>query len=920
MKGRPAGVYYMSVRNERPFAHLRVHSTYSLGVGLSSPTEICRHARRAGYDAITLTDIHGTYGFIEFHRAARECGIRPIYGVHIPVAPPVEGYAPLTLLLLATSDTGLRNLCALTSEAAHARDEGCAMRLDDVARRSAGMVAIAGSWPEREHLPRGTDEWLRSAHEIFESSLYAELRVGHDQLRGERFAGIAAQMGIAPVLTQDVRYVGPEKHQLLDLLSSAGDPGYEHRVHSEALGDAEGRGHGIRTMQEMSAWYELAPDAFDNASTIAALVERDLLGVIEHSNGGSATSPDFPARLRTRTYAALAGRYGKDVPVGLLERVEGELERIDAAGLAGTFVRFHDIAVALRGAGVLLGPASGLRLQSLCAFALGITSFDPYERDPAFAPAFDVAGRDADTYDLQVPLASNEAVLDVLRTLFDGEGVGYVPSVEHITPSRALRMVGERLGIPREDFEELLKIASGNHGMSLRELAQDNYKVGKLSRNSSTIRNLISHAASIEGLPYGFVRTRRSVVVSPVPLRDFLGTSNGSGSEAFVQATRDAFPLGLVRRVDISPLTALSIVDDLDPEAAGGHWAPQAVPEAYERIELGDLDGIYLLESPFTGRQARRFGIAGFDALVAFLALMRYRRGDVSFPTRVSAYRDRSGPHAGKPHSNDSTLHTNGWLLFQDQLRDVVTSLTGAVREDAERLLERFRTHGPADLAGLRQEFMRTCSENGTSQEEATEWFGRFLRLSRRAIIREPVLAEAMLIDRMLHLKYTQRVWFFAAALNHTTDATRRQVYLQAVERDGRLLAPDVGRSTMQFTMESGNIRMPMHMAAGVLRETAALIVEARGIKRFESWDEFNCVLVNLDINLEEVEALARAGALESVGISTLEDLPSHGGMSVSNSRGQRDGTDQLTLGLPAGEEEEEATGDPSTEPTRKAG
>ena len=908
----------MSVRNERPFAHLRVHSTYSLGVGLSSPTEICRHARRAGYDAVALTDIHGTYGFIEFHRAARECGIRPIYGTHILAAPPQDGDEPFTLLLLATNARGLRNLCALTSEAAHAHDEGGAVRLEDVARRSAGMVAIVGAWPEREHLPHATDRWLRGVHEVFEDSLYAELRAGGDRLRGERFAGIAAELGIAPVLTQDVRYVGPEKHQLIDLLNSAGDPAYEHRVHSESLGDAEGRGHGMKTMHEMSAWYETAPDAFDNASTIAALIERDLLGVIEQTTSGTTPPPDYPARLRTRTYAALAERHGAEVPVGILEKVEAELERIDTAGLAGTFVRFHDIASLLRARGVLLGPATGLRLQSMCAFVLGITSFDPYERDPAFAPAFDVAGRDADTYDLQVPLASNDVVLDVLRTLFDGEGIGYVPSVEHITPSRALRMVGERLGIPREQFEELLKIASGNHGMTLQELAQDNYRVGKLSRNSAAIRNLISHAASIEGLPYGFVRARRSVIVSPVPLRDFLGTSNGSGSEAFVQATRDAFPLGRVRRVDISPLTALSIVDDLDPEAAEGRWAPQAAPEAYERIELGDLDGIYLLESPFTGRQARRFGISDFDDLVAFLALMRYRRGDVSFPARVAAYRDRSGPHAGRPHSNDPTIHTNGWLLFQDQLRDVAMSLTGSDRDEAERLLERFRAHGPADLAGLRQEFMRACSEHGSGLADATEWFGRFLRLCRRAILREPVLAEAMLIDRMLHLKYNQRVWFFAAALNHTGDGTRRQVYLQAVERDGRLLGPDVARSTMGFTMESGNIRMPLNTAAGVSRETAHAIVEARGTKRFESWDEFNCVVVNHSINLEEVEALARAGALESVGISTQEDLPSQGGMSVSNSRGHRDGTDQLTLGLPAGEEE--ATGDPSTEPTRKTG
>jgi DNA polymerase-3 subunit alpha len=908
----------MSVRNLRPFAHLRVHSTFSLGVGLSSPTDVCRHARRAGYDAVALTDIHGTYGFIEFHRAARETGLKPIYGTHILVAPPDPDHDPLTLLALAVSPAGLANVCALAGDAARERDVGGAVTLEGVARRSSGVVVLVGVWPERRHLPDGTDTWLRELRDAFDGRAYAEVRTGAERLRGERFARVCSSLGIPRVLTQDVRYVGPEKHQLLDLLDRAGDPAYEHRVHSASVGDAEGRGHGMKTAQEMSTWYDIVPDAFDNASTIAAMVERDLLGVIEHGGVGAGSIPDYPARLRTRTYAALAKRHGTDVPIGVMERVEGELDRIDAAGLAGTFVRFHDVAAALRAADVLLGPATGLRLQSMCAFLLGITSFDPYRLDPSFAPAFDVAGREADTYDLQVPLASNDVVLEVLKGTFDGAGVAWVPSVEHITPSRALRMVGERLGVARESYEELLKIASGNHGMSLQELAQDNYRVGKLSRESATIRNLISHAAAIEGLPYGFVRSRRSLVISPVPLRDYLGTSNGNGSEAFVQSTRDAFPLGRVRRVDISPLTALSIVADLDPDAAAGRWEPRATPDAYERIALGDLDGIYLLESPFTGRQARRFGIADFDDLVAFLALMRYRRGDVSFPARVSSYRERSGPHAGKPHSNDPTIHTNGWLLFQDQLRDVVTSLTGLRRGEAERLLERFRTHGPADLAGLRQEFMRACSEHGAGLPDATEWFGRFLRLSHRAIAREPVLADAMLIDRMLHLRYSQRVWFLAAALEHTTDATRRQVYQQAAERDGRLLRPDVSLSTLRFGVESGNIRMPLTAVSGLSGETARAIVEGRGAKRFESWDEFNCVLVNQSINLEEVEALARAGALESVGVSSPEDLPSQGGTSVSHSRGQRDGADQLTLGLPAGEER--ASSDPSNDPTRKAG
>jgi DNA polymerase-3 subunit alpha len=768
----------MTTRNVRPFAHLRVLSSYSLGLGLSSPGDVCRHARRAGFNAVALTDVSGTYGFVELHRAAREAGVKPIYGTLVYLDWNLAGHAgePVqSLIVLALDRTGLRNVCAIASESAIRRERRDGLFASNLDGLTDGVIAIthvdpANSGVACEHL-------LGPLHDLFGDRLFVEV---HPHVPAARRSSqkdavaAAAALGVSLLLTQDVRFVGPARPQLFDLMASLDETGFEHRVFSDRRAGDASPDHGMATAAEISEAYDEFPDAFTNASLIASLVQPDLLAALEESP--SSTQPDmfapvtkeisFRARieaLNERASAALE----PDARERNRRRIDHELMLIEQAGLESTFTRFERLSALLREINTRLGPATGLSVQSRTAFLLGITSFDPYELDARFEPSFETRAPSESVFDLQISPDDRPAVLAIVNRAFAGASVGYVPSVEHLTAARSMRMVAKWLNTSGPEVEEAARIATRFHGATLRQLAETNRAFGALYRRSAGFRDLVAHAASVEGLPFGFTRAKRTVIVSPRPLRDFFAhTVSPTTGDHFVQATRDSFPLGPVLRIDLSLLRVLGIL----PASSGRKHAPAA---AYALVASGDLDGIHLLEGA-TGRLAPSFGIKDFDDLVHFVALLRWRGSGLSLAARLAAFRTDARAVPANNAAGNVLNDTNGWLLFADQLRDVVAALTGWTRTEANAFLARLADHAPANLAALRREFFKQTVERSVALEDATEWFARMVRESGSVVDRQRIIAECLLTERCLAAKHTDPAGFAKRLEDHAADKRMR--------------------------------------------------------------------------------------------------------------------------------------------------
>ncbi len=855
----------MSIRNVRPFVHLRVLSSYSLGHGLSSPADVCRHARRIGFDAVALTDVGGTHGFVEFHRAAREVGVKPIYGALLVLdwsEAPRAGDPVQTLIVLALDRTGLRNVCAAATLSATRRERREAMTVADVEPLADGVVAIASF----KAAPDGPSprHYFSALRDAFGDRVFVEYRDDFIEAAKEaqaRTIAEAASVGVAPVLVQDVRFVGPARHQLIDLVASATERAFEHRMFSDPRVGDTGVDHGMRTAAEMSDAHDDAPEAHSNAALIAALVQPDLLEQVEAREAPThADMFDAPGEavraLRARVLAAFDERIGaRDDADTRRAALEEELKAIADAGLAETMLQFADVVGRLRRAGVVIGPATGLALQSTAAYLLGVTAFDPVPVDARFHARFDAAR----ILEIQTAPEFRPRVLGTLNRVFDGAGIGYVPSVEHITAARALRILARRLdAVPRE-LEDAIKVASRHHGVTLRELSEDNRAFGASYRKSAAFRDIVSHAAAIEGLPFGFARTKRSVIVSPKPLRaSFAFTVDPETGERFVQATRDSFPVGDIARVDIATLQVLAVLGD----DAGAPPADEAA--GFDLVARTDVEGVYLLEGA-PGRLASMFGVTTFADLVHFVALLRQRRTGVALAERVATFRasDRAVPAASRV--GDVLASTHGLLLFDDQLRDVVARLTAMGAGDATALAARLRDHAPSNLATLRREFLSHTVEAGVSFEDASAWFTRLLRHAHTVLNRQRVIAEALVVRRCLDAKARDRAGFFARLLDTAIDAEKRARYRASLEQDGLWLSASVAASARGHTVEGGRVRAPLWTVDGVTRDASDAIIRMRGTPRAIDEQEFRLAASSTGISLEVIDALIRARAFDGV-------------------------------------------------------
>jgi DNA polymerase-3 subunit alpha len=747
----------MTTRNVRPFVHLRVFSSYSLGLGLSSPGDVCRHAHRTGFGAVALTDVSGTYGFVEFHRAARETGVKPVYGTLVFLdwgAAPSANEPVQSLIVLALDRNGLRNVCATATASAVRRERRERLLYTHLDGFTDGVVAITRVQPRDSGV--SFEHLLGPLHDLYGDRLFLELHPGgpESQRSSQTIAAdVATALGVSCVLTQDVRFVGPPRPQLLDLMASLDESGFEHRVFSDRRAGDASPDHGMASEADISPAFDEFPEAYTNASLIASLVQPDLFELLEEPPTPGTEREMFfttaSGALRARI-RALDDRAGEALPAAERERnrarVDHELDLIESVGLEPTMTRFERLAGLMREIGTRLGPATGLSVQSRCAYLLGITAFDPYVLDARFEPAFEARDPWGSVFDIQISPEDRPAVLAIVNRAFAGASVGYVPSVEHITAARSMRMVAKWLGTPPEEIEEAVKAATRFQGVTLRRLAEDNRAFGALYRRSAAFRDLVTHAASVEGLPFGFTRMKRTVVVSPRPLRDFFGyTVSPTTGDHFVQATRDSFPLGAVLRIDLSLLRLLASL----PAATSSGAADAGV---YRLVESGDLEGVHLLEGA-PGRLAPKFGIRSFEDLTHFVALLRRRGSGMSLAGRLSAFRGEPRPVPAAAQVGDVLESTNGWLLFPDQLRDVVVGLTGWSRTEATRFVAGLADRSPGNLAAMRQELFKQTVEQSVSLEDATAWFNRLVHEAAQAIDRQRIIAECLLTERGLVAK-----------------------------------------------------------------------------------------------------------------------------------------------------------------------
>jgi DNA polymerase-3 subunit alpha len=878
-----------------PFTHLHTHSVYSVSEALSTPAEICAFAHLAGYTSVALTDTNGTFGFMEFHLEARKLGIKPIYGAvlaHEAILSAATG--PFMMTVLAVSKAGLRNVCMLATLARNRAEESGALSWNEMRLHGDGVIFLCGGQKselaqhilaERENDAR---ELVETLAEAFGDRFFIEVQ-DHGESEERQLAQDLIALGrgtdVTAVLTNDVRFVGREKHELFDLLS---DEPLQLDDRDFFTREAISKHRGMRTPAEMAALFEAYEEAYRNTEHITGLIEDDLLEPYTKSDSAFVLEQllriqDDAEKLfldkvwrRFNLYFHYLDRSESRYYKGILE---SELDQILSEGLVESFLLFHEIISTLKREKVWLGPATGLNAQSLCAYLLNITSFNPYADDFAFKPILDRASMHTRVLEIQIATEDRGVVMRSLTSIFDAKHLAYVPGVEHLTPIRALKLASKYIEMNEEDLGDAVKIAMQHPGVSLMKLCEESRPLGALFKRSAFVRQLVKRAALLEGRPTGFIKSKRSLILSPAPIQDFLGEfTDRSGGDVFVQATKDAFPTGNVFRIDFTILGSLSVCMKTERELRkqrtklyGWDNLPRGDEAVWHEVMHGESIGVYMLENTNVKSLCSSFGPQSIEDLIDFLALLRSRPDADSYAKRLEQYKSQKLPDCDyKPELMVVLGRMHGILLYEEQLRDIISILTGLGTGESYAMLQKFMNEDPGVLSTLRKEFMRHTANEDIPLEEAHAWFDKIHHYSSRMVSRQRVLADALLIYKMFYLKTYYQSHFFLSLLNTYWDNEAKVKTYLAYFHDRELLLPvDINRSELYFTLEDDKIRLGLHMIEGLSYPLLLKILNTRSRRRrFKNLEDFLRRMQGKGITVEDVGKLIMAGAFDFTGIS----------------------------------------------------
>ena len=768
----------MGSRGPDGFVHLRCHSSYSFLDGASSVEALVAAAAAHRQDALALTDTGGLYGAVRFWNAARERGIRAIFGCELTLRDLPGGGA--TVALLAEDRTGWTSLCRIVSQAQLAGVKGKPQAtLALLAGESAGLIALSES---------DDAETLGRLHEVFGDRLYAELvdRWGPDDIaRADARAEHAAAQGIATVITNDVRYARPEDRRLHDVLRCI------------ALGttvDAAGRrlaANGERWLKsegELRARLGHHPDAFANTRVIADRCVVDLGFGYQRLPGFSVPAGHTAfSFLHTLCQDGARMKYGRVTPQ-VSRQLAHELDVIDRCGLAEFFLINWDI-VRFCNERRIPAQGRGSAADSIVAYVLDITKVDPIAHDLLFERFLT---EDSHTMpDIDLDIASNDRE-EVIQYVYRRYGERYAAMVCNVVTYRARsasREVAKALGFRDATIDRLAKSVDtprydsrGPEGVPLGTAAAvqaPEPAVAELLNELERRRWPLYQALrdEIADLPRHLSIHNGGMLITALPLIDTVPIERATmpGRNVVQFDKRDIEDLGLIK-MDLLGLRTLSLIkdcvamiDELHAVRLDLGTIPLEDPAVYDLLCEVDTIGVFQVESRAQGQALPRVRPRCFADIVVQVAIIRPGplQGNMVNPyiRRRQGREPVTYPH---PLLEPILKETLGVILFQEQILKVAMAVAGFSAAEADRLRRAMsRARSSADMERLRDPFVRGALQRDVDDRTANEIFRQVAAFAEFGFCKSHAAAFALTAYHTAHLKLYYPAEFVVALLNN---------------------------------------------------------------------------------------------------------------------------------------------------------
>ena len=882
------------------FTHLHLHTEYSLLDGLTRIQPLMERVSDMGQEAVAMTDHGAMYGAIDFYRAARAKGIKPILGVEAYVAPgsrltrDTGDKQPYHLTMLARNKTGYQNLLKLVTSS-HLEGYYYRPRMDRdlLEKHGEGIIVLSGcpSGELHKHIldgrmdeARATIDWYR---EVFDA-YYLEVQ---DTTELPEFAGakrtiveLSRETGVPLVATNDSHYLVPDDHDSHDVLLCIG-------TNATVQDDKRMKMFGslyVRSEAEMRAAFADLPEAIDNTWRIAEQCDLELeFGRLHLPEPEVPTGfSDSHAYLESLCWEGLRRRLpaaGPDAD----DRLRYELDVVKNTGFTNYMHIVREIAMFARSRDMRIG-VRGSAAASLILYSLGVTDIDPLKANLVFERFLNLERPEAPDVDFDLRDDRREEVLRFVAQRYGADRVAQIITFGTLGAKAAVRDVGRALGVSYADTDRVARLIPNALHMTLDRALNESAELRGAYEADSQVRGLVDQARRLEGVARNAGTHAAGVVISAGPLVEHLPLARPARGEGQAMPTTQfamdqVAAIGLVKMdlLGLSNLTILERAVELIEQRHGLRVDLEHLPDGdtktFEMLGQGDTFGVFQLESAGMRRAVVELKPTSVDDLAALVAL--YRPGPMqhigTFCRAKHGLEQIRYPHPDLADILDSTY---GVITYQDQVLKIAQKFAGYSLGAADIMRKAMGKKIAAMMHAEHERFIRGAIDKGYTEQDAEDVFALIEPFAGYAFNKAHSYSYGTIAYQTAWLKANYPEEYLTAVLmqaaNHPAGALERiaQTYNECVRLGIPVLAPDINASDSNFRLEKqadgrDAIRFGLSMIKNVGSGAAESLMESRAAAggRFASLDDFCKQLNPRNVNKRALESLVKSGALDSI-------------------------------------------------------
>lgn len=910
------------------FTHLHVHTEYSLLDGSSKIKEITKRAAELGMDSLAITDHGVMYGVIDFYKAAKEAGIKPVLGCEVYVAPGSRfdkeagtGEDKYNhLVLLAENNTGYQNLMKIVSRGF---TEGFYYkpRVDKELLREfhEGIIATSAclAGEVQRYLARGMYEEAKrvalSYQDIFgKDNFFLELHdhgIAEQHYVNPQLLRMSEETGIELICTNDVHYTyadDADAHDILLCIQTGKKVTDENRMRYT------GGQYYLKSPEEMAELFKYAPQAVANTEKIAERCNVEIeFGVTKLPKfavpqgytswtylnylcyeGLKKRYPDQAADISVDEFVRLANEEAvedrKDVVIKIAEdtnnifqRLAYELSVIYSMGYVDYFLIVWDYINFAKRHDIPVGPGRGSAAGSIVSYCLEITDLDPIKYSLIFERFLNPERVSMPDIDVDFCYERRQEVIDYVVEKYGKDCVSQIVTFGTMAARAVIKDVGRVLDLPYAMVDNIAKMVPREIGITIDKALAENPDLKSEYENNEVVKDLIDKSKRLEGLPRHASMHAAGVLICGKPVEDYVPLSTGSDGAVvaqFVMTTLEE--LGLLK-MDFLGLRTLTVIKDAENlikkynKDFSIHDIDYSDKGVFDAISTGKCDGIFQLESAGMKSFMKELKPRSLEDLIAGISL--YRPGPMDFiPQYIKGKNNQDSVTYACPQLEAILKPTYGCIVYQEQVMQIVRDLAGyswgrsdlvrrAMSKKKAYVMEQERKNF---IYGNPDEGVKGCVNNGIDEKVAGKIYDDMIDFAKYAFNKSHAACYAVVSFQTAYLKTYYPVEFMAALMTSVIDNTSKVAgYIYACKQMNiGILPPDVNESQMEFTVENGKIRFAMAAIKSLGRPTIQAILKERGVNgSFVSMQDF-VTRMSTALNKRAIENFVKAGAFDTFG------------------------------------------------------